>query len=177
MYLSNPNWNRWRGKQVITCFIFQILWLTNYLYLFWELQNICKNQMKDKQRWLRKIWTKCESLKLSCCQRRTEDSHPLPILGNPGEFLVPAFEIKYWGEESTKEETALTAYNPKLNKWEQKNVRNRRMCATEVKITHATRTSMCSSRAKSLVSKYRSPHKGTRVSLALLNILGRVRKL
>lgn len=45
------------------------------------------------------------------------------------------------------------------------------MYTTEVKITHATLTSMCSSRAKILVSEYHSPHKGTRVSLALLNIL------
>ena len=45
------------------------------------------------------------------------------------------------------------------------------MYTKEVKITHTTLTSMCSSRAKILASKYHSPHKGTRVSLALLNIL------
>lgn len=56
---------------------------------------------------------------------KTEDSHPLPILRNPGEFGVEAFEIKYLAEENTKEENALIACNPKLNNWEENNVHNR----------------------------------------------------
>ena len=56
---------------------------------------------------------------------KTEDSHPLPILWNPGEFGVAALEIKYLAEENTKEENALIAYNPKLNNWGQNNVHNR----------------------------------------------------
>lgn len=161
---SNPKWNRWQSKQVSICFIFQILWFTDYPYLFWEPQNICKNQMKDSRGdWERQV--KCGILQFSFCQIKKEQFLSFAELEEYHRILGSSIwnEIFGWGNQKGRKfltcmKSKMKQVGTRVRKTEMDNIQQK------WKWFMPTLMAMHPSRAKSLVSKYRSAHKETRVS-------------